>query len=104
MSVCVQEVSKIPFTFFLTHASFLNYLFQHICTVDVERDAEFASNGSLAALNEMMATLFKNPEMKDDEKDTEEVKELKSKRRSTIIQTKSWRDIDFGKIDLEDDE
>ena len=55
-------------------------------------------------LMKIKATLFKNPEMKDDEKDTEEVKELKSKRRSTIIQTKSWRDIDFGKIDLEDDE
>ena len=72
--------------------------------MDVARDVEFASNGSMAAFGEMIATLAKNPAIKDDDKDTEEVKELKSKRRSTIIQTKSWRDIDFGKIDLEDDE
>ena len=77
----------IPFTFFLTHASFLNYLFKHICTVDVERDAEFASNGSLAVFNEITATLFKNPAIKDDDKDTEEVNELKSKKSSTNIQT-----------------
>lgn len=72
--------------------------------MDAERDAEMVSNGSMAAFQEMIATLAKNPALRDDDKDTEEEKELKTKRRSTIIQTKSWRDIDFGKIDLEDDE
>ena len=103
MSVCVQEVSN-PFHIFSNPCIISSLPLKHICTVDVERDAEFASNGSLAVFNEITATLFKNPAIKDDDKDTEEVKELKSKRRSTIIQTKSWRDIDFGKIDLEDDE
>ena len=42
--------------------------------------------------------------IKEEEKDTDEVKELKQKRRSTIIQSKSWRDMDFSKLDLEDDE
>ena len=41
--------------------------------------------------------------IKEDEKDTDEVKELKQKRRSTIIQAKSWREMDL-KLDLEDDE
>jgi len=41
--------------------------------------------------------------IKEDEKDTDEIKELKQKRRSTIIQAKSWREMD-SKLDLEDDE
>ena len=55
-------------------------------------------------MQKISAELATNPAIKDDEKDTEEVKEIKQKRRSTLIETKSWRAMDFGKLDLEDDE
>ena len=62
------------------------------------------ANGSMEEFGKIMAEIATNPAIKDDEKDTEEVKELKQKRLSTLIQATSWRNIDFGKIDLEDDE
>jgi len=75
-----------------------------VLPLDKERDAEMIANGSAEALGKLMAKVSTNPAIKDDDNDTEEEKELKQKRRSTIIETKSWRNIDFGKLDLEDDE
>jgi len=76
--------------------------------VDEARDAEFIATGSMEEFGKIMAELATNPAIKDDEKDTDEVKELKKKRRSTLIQAKSWKEslrgMDIGKLDLEDDE
>jgi len=52
---------------------------------------------------EIWNDIASDPTIKDDDKDMKEVKDTKKKRRSTLVASKSWRDIDFGKIDLEDD-
>lgn len=72
--------------------------------MDKARDAEFIASGSMEEMGKITAELATNPALKDDEKDTEEVKEIKKKRRSTLIGTKSLRIADFEKLDLEDDE
>ena len=72
--------------------------------MDKARDEEYVANGSAEEMQKISAELATNPAIKDDEKDTEEVKEIKQKRRSTLIETKSWRAMDFEKLDLEDDE
>ena len=61
------------------------------------------ATGSMDEYGKIMAQNATNPAIKDDAKDTEEVKELKQKRRSTLIAAKSWREMDI-KLDLEDDE
>ena len=61
------------------------------------------ATGSMEEFGKIMAELATNPAIKDDEKDTDEVKDLKKKRRSTLIQTKSWKES-LSKLDLEDDE
>ena len=71
--------------------------------VDVARDADFAANGSTDLLMEIWGEIASDPTIKDDAKDTKEVKDIKKKRRSTLVASKSWREIDVGKIDLEDD-
>lgn len=88
-----------PFSFISTILSY------H--AVDKARDAEMVATGSMDEFQKIMAELATNPAIKDDEKDTDEVKELKKKRRSTLIQTKSWKEslrMDIGKLNLEDDE
>lgn len=76
--------------------------------VDKARDAEMVATGSMEEFQKIMAEVATNPAIKDDEKDTDEVKDLKKKRRSTLIQTKAWKEslrgMDIGKLDLEDDE
>ena len=72
--------------------------------MDKERDAEFVATGSMDEFTKMYGELSPDSAIKENEKDTEEVKELKQKRRSTLIQAKSWKEIDFSKLDLEDDE
>ena len=83
------------------------WTYESICDkvlpLDKARDAESMANGSMEEIGKIFAELAANPALKDDEKDTEEVKEIKQKRRSTLIQAKSWKELDFGKIDLEDD-
>ena len=64
----------------------------------------YIASGSLEEITKIVGELSPDSAIKDDEKDTAEVKELKQKRRSTIIQAKSWREMDFSKLDLEDDE
>ena len=85
-----------------------DWTYESICDkvlpLDKARDAEYATNGSVEEMGKIVAELSTNPALKDDEKDTEEVKELKQKRRSTLIKAKSLKELDFGKIDLEDDE
>ena len=71
--------------------------------MDKARDAEMVATGSMEEFGKIMAELATNPAIKDDEKDTDEVKDLKKKRRSTLIQTKSWKES-LSKLDLEDDE
>ena len=86
----------------------LDWTYESICDkvlpLDKARDAESTANGSMEEMGKIVAELATNPALKDDEKDTEEVKELKQKRRSTLIKAKSVKELDFGKIDLEDDE
>ena len=72
--------------------------------MDKERDAEFIASGSMEEITKIWGELSPDSAIKEDEKDTEEVKELKQKRRSTLIQAKSWKEIDFSKLDLGDDE
>ena len=66
--------------------------------VDKERDAEFIANGSMEEIGKIWASVSPDSAIKDDEKDTDEVKQLKQKRRSTIIQAKSWREMDFSNL------
>lgn len=66
--------------------------------MDVARDADFAANGGREGIAKIWA------EIGFDGKDTKEEKELKAKRRSTLIESKSWREIDFGTINIEDDD
>ena len=70
--------------------------------MDKARDAEMVATGSMEEFGKIMAENATNPAIKDDEKDTEEVKELKQKRRSTLIAAKSWTES-MRKLDLEDD-
>ena len=87
----------------------LDWTYESICAkvfpLDKERDAEWVATGSMEEFQKISAEVATNPAIKDDAKDTEEVKELKKKRRSTLIAAKSWREMsDFGKLALEDDE
>ena len=84
------------FTFLLT----IPLISLPLYKVDVERDAEMASNGSAELSADFFAAASSNPAIKDNDEDTREVKELKKKRRSTIIETI----IDFKTIDFEADE
>ena len=85
-----------------------DWTYESICDkvlpLDKARDAEFMANGSKEEMGKIVAELATNPALKDDDKDSEEVKELKQKRRSTLIEAKSLKEMDFGKLDLEDDE
>ena len=99
--ICLWDVHSNPFQILIYSLLFVNHSSN---AVDKERDAEMLANGSAEALGKLVAKVSTNPAIKDDDNDTEEEKELKQKRRSTIIETKSWRNIDFGKLDLEDDE
>ena len=84
-----------------------DWTYESICDavlpLDKARDAESTANGSMEEIGKIFAELSANPALKDDDKDTEEVKEIKQKRRSTLIQARSWKELDFSKIDLEDD-
>lgn len=99
--ICLWDVHSNPFQILIYSLLFVNHSSN---AVDKERDAEMVANGSAEVLGKLFAKVSTNPAIKDDDNDTEEEKELKQKRRSTIIETKSWRNIDFGKLDLEDDE
>merc|ERR1712216_1107484 len=67
-------------------------ILEKVLPLDVARDEEFATNGG----REGIAKIWKEIGFtKDDDKDTKEEKELKIKRRSTLIASKSWRDIDL---------
>jgi len=76
-----------------------DWTYESICDkvlpLDKERDAEFIASGSMEECSKIIGEISPDSAIKDDEKDTAEVKELKQKRRSTIIQAKSWRDMDF---------
>jgi len=74
-----------------------------VISVDKERDAECIASGSMEECVKIFGEISPDSAIKEDEKDTDEIKELKQKRRSTIIQGKSWREMD-SKLDLEDDE
>ena len=89
----------------LTRSS--DWIYESICDkvlpLDVARDEEFAINGSADLVMEIWNDITSDPTIKDDDKDTKEEKDLKQKRRSTLIASKSWGEIDVGNIDLEDD-
>mmetsp|Transcript_18474 Transcript_18474/g.39687 ORF Transcript_18474/g.39687 Transcript_18474/m.39687 type:complete len:309 (+) Transcript_18474:31-957(+) len=81
-----------------------DWTYETICAevlpLDEERDEEFAASGSMKAMEEILSALDPTLAINEDE-DEEEVKQMKKKRRSTIVQTKSWREHSLRKIDFE---
>ena len=61
-----------------------NYQYRHTVTYLIKIPAEVSPDSAI----------------KEEQEDTEEVKTLKQKRRSTIIQAKSWREMDFSKLEF----
>ena len=69
-------------------------ILEKVLPLDVARDKEFATNGSADLVMEVWNDITSDPTIKDDDKDSKEVKEMKKKRRSTLVASKSWREID----------
>ena len=78
----------------LTRSSGWTYerILEKVLPLDVARDEKFARNGGREGIAKIWEEIgFAN----DNDKDTKEEKELKTKRRSSLIETKSWRKLDL---------
>ena len=75
----------------LTRSSDWTYesILEKVLPLDVARDEEFAANGSTDLLIEIWNDIISDPTIKDNVKDSKEVKEMKKKRRSTLVE-RSW--------------